>query len=58
MGGARAGDQVAETGGEQCPCHLGEGEQQKGPSAEGIDGPDGGPCEREVDEAETPAREE
>lgn len=43
----------AETGGEQRPGHLREGEQQERAATVSIDGPDGRPREDKVDEAET-----
>ncbi len=47
----------AEAGGEQGPAHVRESEEEEVAAAEGIDRPDGGPSEGEVDEAETPGRE-
>ena len=41
VGGAGAGDQVAETGGEERPGHLREGEEEEGPAAVGVDRPYG-----------------
>ena len=53
---AGIGDQEAKTGDEQRPGHVGEGEEQEGAAAEGVDGPDGRPREDEVDETESERR--
>lgn len=52
MSASGARDERAETRGEQRPRHLGEGEEQEGAASKGVDGPDGGPGEDEVDHAE------
>jgi len=49
--GVAFGDEEAEAGDEQGPGHVGEGEEEEGAAAVGVDGPDGGPGEDEVDEA-------
>ena len=48
----------AETGCEQCPCHVGEGKEKKCTATPSIDGPDGGPRENEVHETETEGGEQ
>ena len=45
-------DEEAEAGGEEGPGHLGEGEEEEGAAAVGVDGVEGGPGEDEVDQAE------
>ena len=55
---AVVGDVEAKPRGQQRPRHVGEGEEKQGASAVGVDGPDGGPGEDEVDEAEAPGREQ
>lgn len=45
-------DEGAETGGQQGPGHLGEGEEEEGAAAEGVDGLEGGEGEQEVDSTE------
>ena len=51
-------DDEAEAGGEESPCHLWEGEEEECAAAVGVDCPDGGPGEDEVDEAEAEGGEE
>jgi len=43
----------AESSGEQCPSHVGEGEQQKTSSTERVDCPNCREGEREVDKSKT-----
>lgn len=50
MGSTAPGNQGAETGGQQCPGHVGEREQKQRSAAKCIDCPDGGPSEDEVDQ--------
>lgn len=52
------GDEVAHARGEEGPGHVGEGEEEQGATAEGVDGPDCGPGEDEVDEAEAEGGDE
>ena len=58
MRGGGVGDVEAECGGEECPGHVGEGEEEEGAAPESVDRAHGGPGEGEVDEAETPGGEE
>ena len=51
-------DDEAEPRREEGPGHLREGEEQERASAVGVDGPDGGPGEDEVDEAEAEGGEQ
>ena len=57
VGSALLGDPEAEAGGEEGPCHLGEGEEEERAAAVRVDRPHRGPGEDEVDEAETPGGE-
>lgn len=52
------GNDEAETCGQECPCHLWEGEEEERTTAVGIDRPDSGPGEDEVDQAEAEGGEE
>ena len=52
------GDDEAEPGGKECPGHLREGEEEQGAAAVGVDCPDGGPGEDEIDEAEAEGGEQ
>lgn len=47
---ARGWDVEAETSGKKSPCHLWEGEKQERSSSEGINRPESGPSEHEVDQ--------
>lgn len=47
------GNVEAETGCQESPCHLWEGEDQQSSSTPGIDGPNGGERKDEVDKTET-----
>lgn len=58
MRGTRLRDQVAQARREQSPRHLREREEQERAAAKGVDGPDGGPREDEVDQPKPPGREE
>ena len=51
-------DEEAEARGQERPGHLREGEEEQGAPAVGIDCPDGGPGEDEVDEAEAEGGEQ
>lgn len=51
-------DDEAEAGGEERPCHLREGEEEQRAAAVGVDCPDGGPGEDEVDEPEAEGGEQ
>lgn len=42
-----------ESRSQQRPCHVRESEEQQGASSKGVNCPDGGPGEQEVDETET-----
>lgn len=57
MSGGLDVDESTETGGKQGPCHVGECEQEKRATAEGINGPDSWECEQEVDKTESPGGE-
>jgi len=57
MGFAGLGDEVTHSCGEQGPEHLGEGEEQEGSATKCVNGPDGGPGEDEIDEAEAEGSE-
>lgn len=52
------GDVVAHARGQERPEHVGEREEKQAAATEGIDGPDGGPGEGEIDEAEAQRGEE
>ena len=58
MGARLLGDDEAETGGQEGPGHVGEGEEEQSAAAPGVDRPDGGPGEDEVDETEAEGGEE
>lgn len=45
-----SGNPETEACTEQRPTHVGEGEKQEGPSAVGINGPNGGPSKDEIDQ--------
>lgn len=47
-------DVEAECRAKQSPSHLWEGEEQQSSTAPGIDGPDGGEGEEEIDQTESP----
>lgn len=53
MSAARFGNVEAEASGEQCPGHVGKGEEEERSSAERIDGEECWPGEDEVDETES-----
>jgi len=52
MGRIALGDQEAQSGGKQRPCHLRKCEEKQAPAAECVDRPNGRPSKNEVDEAE------
>ena len=43
----------AKTGCKQSPCHVGESEEKESTATPGINGPDSGPSEDEIDETES-----
>ena len=45
VSGARRRNVEGKPGSQESPSHLGESEQEKGPSSIGVDGPDCGPGE-------------
>lgn len=52
MSGLVLGNEVGHASGEERPRHVGEREQEQPTPAKGVDCPDGGPGEDEVDEPE------
>ena len=54
VGFAAFGDKEAEAGGQQGPSHLREGKEEQRTASPGIDGPDGGPREDEIDGTKAP----
>jgi hypothetical protein len=58
VGATVTGHERAQSGSEERPGHVGEGEEQEGAAAEGVDGPEGREGEEEVDGAEAEGREE
>ena len=51
-------DQEAKTGCQERPGHIGKGEQKQGTTSPGVNGPDGGPSEDEVDQSEPERRQQ
>jgi len=58
MRGTFFGDVEGEASSQQRPGHVGKSEEQQRAAAEGVDGPDGWPCEDEVDETEAEGGDE
>ncbi len=58
MCGFLLGDDEAESGREKGPGHVGEGEEEEGAASPGVNGPDRGPGEDEIDETEAEGGEE
>ena len=57
VGFSSLGDEEAEAGSQQGPSHLREGEKQQRTASPGINGPDRGPSEHEIDSTKAPGSE-